>query len=383
MLVIQSIIQTLGPRNGVPLAGTSGMDAAEVACVRASATPCGTSYNAAMGYQYLGGPNGLSGRISMLFLRVRPLLALCAVAAVLAFAMTDADARAGRGGSFGSRGSQTFSAPPSTTTSPGARPIERSMTQPGQPGGMFAQRPPGSSPMGGFFNRPGFLGGLFTGFLGAGLLGMLFGHGFLGGLGGFASMLGLMLQIGLIVIIGYLVWTWWQRRTQPALASGPALRNYASGAARPQMGFGGGASASRARASGTDEIGLTPDDFNAFEKILGEVQSAYSAEDLARLRRLVTPEMLSYFSEELSENASKSVVNRVSDVKLLQGDLAEAWREGATDYATVAMRFSLKDETIERDSGRVLQGGPDEATEVWTFMRVRGGHWLVSAIQQS
>jgi len=319
----------------------------------------------------------------MLFLRVRPLLALCAVAAVLAFAMTDADARAGRGGSFGSRGSQTFSAPPSTTTSPGARPIERSMTQPGQPGGMFAQRPPGSSPMGGFFNRPGFLGGLFTGFLGAGLLGMLFGHGFLGGLGGFASMLGLMLQIGLIVIIGYLVWTWWQRRSQPALASGPALRNYASGDARPQMGFGGGATASHARASGTDEVGLTPDDFNAFEKTLGEVQSAYSAEDLARLRRLVTPEMLSYFSEELSENASKSVVNRVSDVKLLQGDLAEAWREGATDYATVAMRFSLKDETVERDSGRVLQGGPDEATEVWTFMRVRGGHWLVSAIQQS
>src|SRR5262249_54856330 len=160
----------------------------------------------------------------------------------------------------------------------------------------------------------GFLGGLFTGFLGAGLLGMLFGHGFLGGLGGFASMLGLMLQIGLIVIIGYLVWTWWQRRNQPALASGPALRDYAAGAVRPQMGFGSGSGvpASRARASGTDEVGLTPDDFNDFEKTLGEVQSAYSAEDLARLRRLVTPEMLSYFSEELSANASKGVVNRVS-----------------------------------------------------------------------
>src|SRR5437016_11958945 len=247
-----------------------------------------------MGYQYLGGPNGLSGRISMLSLGVRPLLALCAVAAVLAFAMTDADARAGRGGSFGSRGSQTFSAPPSTATSPGARPIERSMTQPGQPGGALAQRPPVSSPMGGFFSRPGFLGGMFAGFLGAGLLGMLFGHGLTGGLGGFASLLGLMLQIGIIVIVGYLLWTWWQRRTQPALASGPALRDY-QGGLRPSMAFGGGAGASSARASGTDEVGLTPDDFNAFEKILGEVQSAYSAEDLARLRRLATPEILSYF----------------------------------------------------------------------------------------
>ena len=315
--------------------------------------------------------------------RPRPLLTLCAVLAVLAFAATNADARAGRGMSFGSRGSQTFSAPPSTTTGPTARPIERSMTQPGQPGGAFAQRPPLSSPVGGFFNRPGFFGGLFTGLLGAGLLGMLFGNGFLGGLAGFASLIGLMLQIGIIVIIGYLVWTWWQRRSQPALANGPALRDYASGNSRPPLGLGGGAARPSARASGTDEVGLTPDDFNAFEKTLGDVQSAYSAEDLGRLRRYATPELLSYFSEELAANASKGVVNRVSDVKLLQGDLAEAWREGNTDYATVAMRFSLNDETLDRDSGRVLQGGPDEATEIWTFTRVRGGHWLVSAIQQS
>src|SRR5919197_4368059 len=306
----------------------------------------------------------------MFHLRSRPLLGLCALVAVLAFAMTDADARAGRGGSFGSRGSQTFSAPPSTATSPSARPIERSMTQPGQPGGTLAQRPPVTSPMGGFFNRPGFLGGLFAGFLGAGLLGMLFGHGFLGGLGGVASMLGLMLQIGIIVIIGYLLWTWWQRRSQPALASGPALRDYASGNGQAPMGFGGGSGAARtsARASGTDEVGLTPDDFNNFEKVLADVQAAYSAEDLGQLRRLVTPEMLSYFAEELSANASKGVVNRVSDVKLNQGDLAEAWREGDTEYATVAMRFSLKDQTVERESGRMLEGGPDEATEIWTFM---------------
>jgi predicted lipid-binding transport protein (Tim44 family) len=319
----------------------------------------------------------------------RPLLALCAMVAVLAFAVSDADARAGRGFSFGSRGSQTFSAPPSTATSPSARPIERSMTQPGRPGGTLAQRPATSSPVGGFLNRPGFLGGMFAGFLGAGLLGLLFGHGLMGGLGGFASMLGLMLQIGIVVIIGYLLWTWWQRRNQPALASGPSLRDYNSGNAPSPMasvgGLGGGAvgAASAARASATDEVGLTPDDFNTFEKILGDVQAAYSAEDLARLRRLVTPEMVSYFAEDLAANASKGVVNRVSDVKLLQGDLAEAWREADTDYATVAMRYSLDDQTLDRDSGRVIEGGPDEATEIWTFMRAGGGHWLLSAIQQT
>jgi predicted lipid-binding transport protein (Tim44 family) len=317
--------------------------------------------------------------------RIRPLIALGAVAALLAFAATEADARAGRGGSFGSRGSQTYSAPPATATSPGARGVERSMTQ---PGGPVAQRPSAAptSPAGGFFNRPGFMGGLFAGFLGAGLLGMLFGNGLAGGLGGFASVLGLMLQIGLVAIIGYMLWSWWQRRSQPAMAGGPSLRDIGGNARGPQAGFGyglgGGGAASTARASGTDEVGLTGDDFNAFERILGEVQTAYAGEDLGRLRRLATPEVVSYLAEDLNANASTGVVNEISDVKLLQGDLAEAWREGETDYATVAMRYSLLDQTVERDGGRVVERGPDEATEVWTFMRVRGGSWLVSAIQQ-
>jgi predicted lipid-binding transport protein (Tim44 family) len=78
------------------------------------------------------------------------------------------------------------------------------------------------------------------------------------------------------------------------------------------------------------------------------------------------------------------MINRVSDVKLLQGDLAEAWREGDADYATVAMRFALNDSMVERASGRTVEGGsPSEVTELWTFRRARGGDWLLSAIQQT
>ncbi len=47
------------------------------------------------------------------------------------------------------------------------------------------------------------------------------------------------------------------------------------------------------------------------------------------------------------------------------------------------MRYALNDQVVERASGRVVEGGTDEATEVWTFMRVRGGNWLLSAIQQT
>src|SRR4029079_4016689 len=99
-----------------------------------------------------------------------------------------------------------------------------------------------------------------------------------------------------------------------------------------------------------------------------------------------TPEMVGYFSEQLSANASRGVENRVEAVKLEQGDLAEAWRAGDVDYENVAMRFSMVDVTRRIADGTVVEGDPQvrtEATEVWTFLRSRGGNWILSAIQQS
>ena len=143
-------------------------------------------------------------------------------------------------------------------------------------------------------------------------------------------------------------------------------------------GFGGGSAAA------SEPITIAKSDYDAFERLLGEVQAAYSAEDLNALRARVTPEMLSYFSEQLSQNASRGLVNKVTGVHLSQGDLAEAWREGDTEYATVAMRFAMTDSMVDRASGRVVEGGsPEEVTEVWTFVRSRGGSWILSAIQQT
>ena len=126
-----------------------------------------------------------------------------------------------------------------------------------------------------------------------------------------------------------------------------------------------------------------PEDFNAFEKLLGDVQTAYGKEDLNALRARVTPEMLSYYSDELAHNASNGDVNQISDIKLLQGDLSEAWREGNDEYATVAMRYSLNDRIVARDDGKLIEQLPSEATELWTFRRASGGQWMLSAIQQT
>lgn len=94
--------------------------------------------------------------------------------------------------------------------------------------------------------------------------------------------------------------------------------------------------------------------------------------------------MVSYFSKDLEGNKLRNVTNKVTNVKLLQGDLAEAWREGDSEYATVAMRYALVDTMLERGTGRQVSGGqPEEVTEVWTFVRQRGGNWELSAIQQT
>jgi predicted lipid-binding transport protein (Tim44 family) len=291
----------------------------------------------------------------------------------LMLAASTADARIGGGISSGSRGARTFSAPPSTSTAPGtAQPFNRTMPQPGSPG-------VGAPAGGGFFSRPGgMLRGLAAGFLGAGLLGMLFGGGLFSGIGGISSIFGLILQIGLIVIVVRLAMSWWQRRhaTEPAYASA-AASSAAPSNMRAGAGFGLG--------SGSAPLEISPSDYETFERLLGEIQDAWSKEDIARLHTLATPEMVSYVTGDLAEHKSRNEVNLVSGVKLLQGDLAEAWREGDTDFASVALRYALVDKTVDRATGRLISGSeaPTEATEVWTFLRPRGGNWELSAIQQT
>jgi predicted lipid-binding transport protein (Tim44 family) len=308
---------------------------------------------------------------------VKAIALVMALALPTMLAVSAADARVGGGFSSGSRGSRTFSAPPPTSTAPNAAsPFNRTYNQPTNPG-------TNSTAGGGFFNRPGsgLLGGLAAGFLGAGLLGMLFGGGLFSGIGGFSSILGLILQIVLIVFLVRLAMSWWHRRqmSQPAYAgAGPAgSGTQSSSSFGSGLGFGLG--------SGSAPLQIQPADYEAFERLLVETQDAYSNEDVGTLRRLATPEMVTYFSEDLQQNRARNQVNRVSGTKLLQGDLAEAWREGDTDYATVAMRYSLIDRFVDRATGQLVGGSeqPAEVTEVWTFARPRGGDWTLSAIQQT
>ena len=292
-----------------------------------------------------------------------------ALAFLLCLAPVAVQARAGFGGSFGSRGFRTFSMPHYTPLAPrGASPIGRSMTRPSFGSGY------GARPFGSGLGR-GFLGGL----LGAGLFGLLFGGGFFGGVGGIGSLFGLVLQILLLFFLFRLAMRWFSSR-QPGFAA-----NFAGGqtsSVAPGLGSGQAYAPSQ-------PLTLAGEDFNAFENLLQQIQGAFAAEDLDKLRMMTTPEMASYFAEQLAQNARRGVVNRIADVRLVKGDLSEAWRDPQGEFATVAMQFALRDWTIERQSGRIVEGEPSqiqEVTEIWTFRRNPGESprdWKLSAIQQA
>jgi predicted lipid-binding transport protein (Tim44 family) len=132
------------------------------------------------------------------------------------------------------------------------------------------------------------------------------------------------------------------------------------------------------------EIPITPQDQQAFETLLKEIQDAFGREDYAALRDRCTPEIVSYLSEELSENATHGRRNEVTGTHLLQADVGEAWREGDIEYATAAMKYESIDLMRDRTTGAVLSGDPatpSQTTELWTFARHMGGPWKLSAIQ--
>jgi predicted lipid-binding transport protein (Tim44 family) len=301
-------------------------------------------------------------------------------AVLVATMPSDADARRG-GGGVGSRGSKTFSTPPATNTAPkAAAPVTKSTTQPGATQATNPAARPGAGAAAQGASRFGGLKGILLGGLFAAALFGIFGAGAL------ASVLGFMLQMLLVGGIIFLLFRLFRGGAKPAMATASATPTPAPGRSpmdilnRSGTGLGGGTS---------NELTIGPSDYDAFERLLGEVQMAYGRNDVDALSSRLTPEMLSYFAGELDDNAKKGLLNVVSDVKLEQGDLAEAWREQHLEYASVALRYTLIDATIESATGRVVEGSrtePTELTEVWTFARPVNGtasQWELSAIQSA
>jgi hypothetical protein len=135
---------------------------------------------------------------------------------------------------------------------------------------------------------------------------------------------------------------------------------------------------------------LTVDDEAEFRRLLVEIQTAWSRQDVQGLRRATTPEMCQYFSDKLAENVSGGVENRVEDVSMVRTEVRELWAEDARVYATVRMQWMARDyvQPLEGSIEPSEPGNSDdrsfsEFAEAWTFVKHQDGTWLLSAIQQA
>ena len=303
----------------------------------------------------------------------RTLLALfCGACVILAPIL--AEARAGssygsRPSSFGSRGQRSFEYN-------GAQPLNRGATTPSGPN--FAPVLPAPGYGGSLFQRHPFLTGLAGGLFGSWLFGHAANAESAGGAAG--SMIGTLLWLA---IIGFAVW-WVVRMLRARAFSNGWPRN------RP-VAFGASQSGAPAAAGfrGRD-VNFADANLQAFQRLHATIQDAWSNGDLGRMRQLMTPEMLDYFSQELTRNSSRGLRNVVSNVQLVSGELTEAWDEGNRQFATAFLRWRAIDYMLRLGASpgdrNVLVSGdprtPASFEEVWTFVRRSGGNWLLSAIQQ-
>lgn len=296
-------------------------------------------------------------------------------------------------GSFGSRGSRTYD-------QNGAQPIQQSTTpkpaaaspqSPAASQAPAAQPVPASQPS--FLQRNPLLAGIAGGLAGTWIGHMLFGATEsiaktdesgepAGHTAGSSSPTGLLLLL-MVLGAGVLYYIMRVRRPPASIASG-TMRNSAAAGSLLAESF------PITLKPATTALDITISDKQVFQRLLTDIQTAWSKQDLVALRRFVTPEMLSYFSTALAENSSQEVENHVEDVVLGRAEVLEAWAEHETQYATVRLHWSARDYTVSLakqrgEAGYLIEGSdeqPVNSSEVWTFMRFQDGKWLLSAIQQ-
>lgn len=302
----------------------------------------------------------------------------------------EAWARAGGGGSFGSRGSRSFSSPSRSYTAP-SRPTSPS-TQPRPAPAPVPQPSPVPSSAGGFWRS--MAGGVVGGILG----GMLFRSlGFAGGYGGgFGGGFGLF-ELVLLAGIGYLIYRMVRRpREEEAIATSYSGRmsaeSYGStGAAvatadAPQSAADDlerGLAHIRQMDPRFDEVGFKEWCNDTFFRI----QAAWMHRDLEKMRPLLTEEMQEEFRKQIDELRAKRQLNTLENIAVRSVELTEAWQEQGMDYITVRFLASLLDYNVDEASGKVVSGSDSEPVkfeEYWTWVRPVGPNpWKLSAINQA
>jgi predicted lipid-binding transport protein (Tim44 family) len=306
----------------------------------------------------------------------------------------EAEARAGRGRSFGSRGSRTFSAPKQSTAPKTAQPAKPSTSPTTPPPGAMA-RP--TQPTSSFWRS--FGGGLAGGLVGGLLFRSLFGgppaHAASGATGGWNIGL---LDILILAGIAYMIYAFIRKRRQEAaVAEGPALQSsvdepgYQPGYQQPAY-YEMQPESDQALEEGLRHIKQMDPSFDETrfpDQVLDfffRVQGAWANRDLSPMKRELTDEIHRLLQEDADRLRAEGVINRLENIAVRSVDITEAWQEQGSDYITVRVYANLLDYMVNDKTGEVVSGSKTEPVkfeEYWTFTRPVGSNdWQLAAINQ-
>jgi predicted lipid-binding transport protein (Tim44 family) len=298
----------------------------------------------------------------------------------------DSYARIGGGGSFGSRGSRSFSSPSRSYSSSPSRSYQ-SPSQSYQP----------SQASGGGFLRS-MMGGMAGGFLGSMLFrGLGFGAG--GGWGG-GGGIGLF-EILILALILYLVYRYIKKRRVQAVGDSNYYRSSATETTHQvpyeasygtQSGYGQRQDGSdierglghiRQMDPSFDEIRFRDSSMDMFFKL----QGAWGTRDVTAARGFMTDEVYQRIESDAARLRGEKRVNKLDNIAVRSTDIVEAWQESGQDYITLRFYANLVDYTVDETTGQVVSGSktdPVKFEEYWTFTRPAGNNaWRLSAINQA
>jgi predicted lipid-binding transport protein (Tim44 family) len=301
------------------------------------------------------------------------------------------DARVGRGGSSGFRGSRGLA--PSRSYQ--SNPSRNYRTSPNNQQSAPAAPLPGSPSRGNFMRN--MLGGIAGGFIGS----MLFrsiGYGGMGmpGGGGFG-----LIEILLLAALGFFLFRFFTKKK--ALNQNTYSQSAYENSTGPDLGADQLMQRARAMRQ-SDDLDLNGEqdhteilqrsdtgfDLNHFKEERTDeflrIQSAWNLRDLNQVQNLIAPELKDILNSDI-ENLKKSrQINKLENIAVRGSDLTDSWQEDGKEYATLRFRAQLLDYTINEDSETVISGNRNEPIkfqEEWTFVRnIHDGNapWKLTAI---
>ncbi|MFI5346330.1 MAG: TIM44-like domain-containing protein [Elusimicrobiota bacterium] len=106
------------------------------------------------------------------------------------------------------------------------------------------------------------------------------------------------------------------------------------------------------------------------------IQDAWSSQDMTKARAFISDGVHERFSRQIADYKDRGIRNKMSDVKILEIEALGYVAGSSFDAVYVSVKASVLDQMVTLVDETVLSGGPDEFTEVWTFLRRPGAKTL-------